>query len=43
MVTADSTEAQGRRGVYTEPATDLSMRKFLIGLAGHVATYVASI
>ncbi|MES1165493.1 MAG: PaeR7I family type II restriction endonuclease, partial [Verrucomicrobiota bacterium] len=28
-----STEAQGRRGIYAEPATDLSMRKFLIGLA----------
>jgi hypothetical protein len=38
-----ATEAQGRRGEYTEPATDLSMRTFLVGLAGHVATYVASI
>lgn len=38
-----ATEFQGRRGKYTEPAADLSMRKFLIGLAGHVATYVASI
>jgi hypothetical protein len=38
-----ATEDQGRRGNYTEPATDLSVRKFLIGLAGHVATYVAGI
>jgi hypothetical protein len=38
-----ATESQGRRGDYTEPAKDLSMRKFLISLAGHVATYVASI
>lgn len=38
-----ATEAQGRRGEYTEPAADLSMRNFLVGLAGHVATYVASI
>ena len=38
-----ATEHQGRRGDYTEPATDLSVRKFLVGLAGHVATYVASI
>jgi hypothetical protein len=38
-----STERQGRRGDYKEPATDLSMRNFLIGLAGHVATYVERI
>lgn len=38
-----ATEAQGRRGDYSEPAKDLSMRRFLTGLAGHVATYVASI
>lgn len=38
-----ATEAQGRRGEYSEPASDLSMKKFLIGLAGHVATYVAGI
>jgi len=37
-----ATEAQGPRGEYTEPAADLSMRKFLVSLAGHVATYVAS-
>jgi hypothetical protein len=38
-----ATEAQGRLGKYSEPAADLSIRKLLIGLAGHVATYVASI
>jgi Restriction endonuclease XhoI len=38
-----ATEARGRRGRYTEPAADLSMRRFLVGLAGHVATYVSSI
>lgn len=38
-----STEKQGRRGVYTETATDLTMKKFLAGLAGHVRTYLASI
>ena len=38
-----STETQARRGFYTEPAADLSMRRFLVGLAGHVATYAASI
>lgn len=38
-----TTEAQGRRGYYSEPASDLSMKRFLVGLAGHVATYVASI
>lgn len=38
-----ATEPQGRLGQYSEPASDLTMRKFLVGLAGHVATYVASI
>ena len=38
-----STEAQGLRGAYTEPASDLAMRRFLVSLAGHVATYVALI
>ena len=38
-----ATEAEGRRGEHTEPARDLSMRTFLVGLAGHVATYVASL
>lgn len=38
-----STESQGRSGEFSEPAPDLSMRRFLVALAGHVATYVASI
>lgn len=36
-----TTDEQGRRGAYTEPAQLLSMRSFLVGLAGHVATYLA--
>jgi hypothetical protein len=38
-----ATEQEGRHGRYVEPAQDLSMKRFLVGLAGHVATYVASI
>lgn len=38
-----STEAQGVRGEYSEPAIDLSMKKFLAGLAGHVRSYLAGI
>ncbi len=37
-----STEKGGKRGVYSEPAADLSMKRFLAGLAGHVQTYLAS-
>lgn len=36
-----STEKQGKRGDYTEPASDLTMKKFLAGLAGHVRAYLA--
>ncbi len=38
-----STEKAGPRGGYVEPAIDLSMKKFLAGLAGHVRTYKASL
>lgn len=38
-----STETGGPRGKFTEPAEDLSMRRFLAGLAGHVASYEAAI
>lgn len=38
-----STEQGGEVGNYREPATDLSIKKFLAGLAGHVQTYLASI
>lgn len=38
-----STESEGPRGTYIEPAPDLTMRNFLAELAGHVAAYVASI
>ncbi len=36
-----ATETGGPRGVYAEPAADLTMRKLLAGLAGHVVAYVA--
>jgi hypothetical protein len=38
-----ATSSSGPRGGYSEPAADLSMKKFLAGLAGHVRTYKASI
>jgi hypothetical protein len=38
-----ATAKSGPRGGYKEPAVDLSMKKFLAGLAGHVRTYKASI
>lgn len=38
-----ATEKGGPVGNYSEPAADLSMKKFLAGLAGHVQTYLASI
>jgi hypothetical protein len=38
-----SAEKQGKRGVYTEPAIDLSMKRFLAGLAGHVRAYLESV
>lgn len=36
-----STAVNGPKGVFTEPATDLTMRKFLAGLGGHVCGYIA--
>ena len=36
-----ATETSGPRGIYTEPAPDLAMKKFLGGLGGHVAGYLA--
>lgn len=38
-----STEAAGPRGGFTEPASDLSAKKFLAGLAGHIRTYKATL
>lgn len=38
-----STAKGGPRGSYTEPASDLAMKKFLAGLAGHVRTFKASL
>lgn len=38
-----ATEKGGPRGNYGEPAADLTMKKFLAGLAGHVQTYLAGI
>lgn len=36
-----STEAQGLKGIYTEPAADLTMRRLLAGLVAHVAAEAA--
>lgn len=36
-----ATSEGGPRGDYAEPASDLTMRKFLAGLGGHVSAYVA--
>lgn len=38
-----ATQEQGPRGHYKEPADDLTMKKFLASLAGHVASYVVMI
>ena len=38
-----ATEKGGPKGEYREPATDLTMKMLLAGLAGHVVTYVASL
>jgi hypothetical protein len=38
-----STEQDGPRGYFTEPAQDLTMKGFLAQLAGHVAGYLAAI
>ena len=37
-----SSEKQGKRGTYQEPAADLTMKKFLAGLAGHARAYLES-
>ena len=36
-----ATEAGGPKGTYQEPCEDLTMRRFLAGLAGHIASYEA--
>lgn len=36
-----ATEKDGPKGIYTEPATDLTMKRFLASLAGHIAGYAA--
>jgi hypothetical protein len=38
-----ATEKGGPKGIYEEPASDLTMKRLLAGLAGHVVTYVASL
>ena len=38
-----ATEAQGPKGIYTEPASDLGMQQFLAGLIGHAMIYLASV
>jgi hypothetical protein len=38
-----STAAAGSKGGYAEPASDLSMKKFLAGLAGHARTFKATL
>ena len=38
-----ATDKDGPKGIYAEPASDLTMKRFLAGLAGHVVTYVASL
>lgn len=38
-----STEQSGITGNYTEPAEDLSIKRFLSGLMGHVQGYIASL
>jgi hypothetical protein len=37
-----ATEKGGPKGEFREPATDLTMRKFLGGLAGHISGYLAA-
>ena len=38
-----ATEAGGPKGTYIEPATDLTMRRFLGSLGGHVSGYIAGL
>ncbi|MEO8034383.1 MAG: PaeR7I family type II restriction endonuclease [Acidobacteriota bacterium] len=35
-------ESQAKTGAYSEPATDLSMQRFLASFAGHIAGIIAS-
>lgn len=37
-----ATKTDGPRGIYREPSADLTMKKFLAGLGGHVQTFLAS-
>jgi hypothetical protein len=37
-----ATTTEARKGRYSEPAEDLTMKKFLSGLAGHITTYLAT-
>lgn len=37
-----ATRKDGPRGIYAEPSADLTMKKFLAGLGGHVQTFLAS-
>jgi hypothetical protein len=37
-----ATEKGGKKGEFSEPMNDLSMRAFLAGLAGHVGVHIAS-
>lgn len=36
-----ATAANGPNGIFSEPAIDLTMRRFLAGLGGHVTSYLA--
>lgn len=38
-----ATEEGGSRGIYREPASDLTMRRLLASLAGHVSAMMASL
>lgn len=38
-----STEQGGPRGEFVEPASDLTMKRFLAGIGGHVQTYLGSV
>lgn len=38
-----ATAASGPKGIFTEPASDLTMQRLLAGLAGHTATYLATL
>jgi type II restriction enzyme len=38
-----STRKQGQTGHYTEPASDLGMKRFLAGLSGHITAFTKSL